>query len=158
MHNNILHVTLSANGSPSVVKARIDDQVKAATQPDQSAALAAARIFIEKSIAGVSEDDTLAVNAVITISVIDAPAIEVAAKAALHEAKSAAERIAEGLRSELTKVKDELAKVLAGPAPVSAAPTSPATTPCAVCTAQVISDGQITRNPDGTPHSCPLPV
>lgn len=88
----LLDLTLSAGGSPSDVKARITDQVKALAEgsADQTAALAAARSYIEAALTGISEDDTLAVTASITISVTDAPPTVVAKKIAAATAAAVA--------------------------------------------------------------------
>lgn len=72
----LFNVVLAANGSPSEVKARINDQVQATAQaPEQAPIVAAVRDFVEKKLAGVSEDETLSVTANVAIVVSDPPAI-----------------------------------------------------------------------------------
>jgi hypothetical protein len=105
----LLNASLSASGSPSEVKQRIADQVALATSPDQSAALGAARTFIEKTIAGVSEDDTLSVNATIVVSVVNAPPVVTAKVQALSDAKTAAETRAASLTTQLATITADLA-------------------------------------------------
>lgn len=158
--DTLLNASLSAAGSPSEVKARINDQVKLAGESGERAAvLGAARAFVEKSLVDVSEDKTIAVSASVVITVTDEPAIVTAKNQAILDAKDAAERVAEGLRGELAKLKEELAKALTPPVPTPAAVVgsiAPAgTTPCPICTEPVMIKGGITENPDGTPHSCP---
>ncbi len=106
----LLHATLSASGSPSEVKQRITDQVQAqaTSSPDQAAALAAARGFIDKAILGVSEDDSLAVSATITVTVMEAPAVVTAKVQALTDEKDAAKRTAASLATQLATVQGEL--------------------------------------------------
>jgi hypothetical protein len=155
-----LHATLSASGSPSEVKARIDDQIKGTAAVDQAAALGAIRTFIEKSIADVTEDETVAVSAVVTVNVAPIPAIVHAKVQAAVEKQTVAETTVASLRAELEKAKAALEAATAPPAaPVVAAAPVATPTPTIACPGgcgqQVISERGISKNPDGTVHTCP---
>lgn len=83
----ILNVMLAANGSPSEVKARINDQVQATAQSAEQAPLVAPlRDFLDKKLSGVSEDETLSVTASISMIITDPPAIVVQKREAEKEA------------------------------------------------------------------------
>lgn len=113
--NTIMHATLSASGSPSEVQKRIADQVQAAGEasPEQAQALGAARTFIDKAVTGVSEDDTLSVNATVTISVMPAPPVVLAKRQAQIEEVDALKRQLKAAADDLQAAKDALAAATA---------------------------------------------
>lgn len=113
----LIDVSLGAHGSPTEVKARIADQVRALASTQEQAPIASAiNTFVASKLEGVSEDDTLSVQASVAIVVSDAPATVVAKREAEKEAhgKEIRQREAtiadrdkqiEALRAELAAAK-----------------------------------------------------
>lgn len=105
----LLNLVLAANGSPSEVKARINDQVQATSQSAEQAPLAApVRDFLEKKLSGVSEDETLSVSATIAIIITDPPAILVEKRAAEKEAH---EKEVRSITARLTDAEKQVAEL-----------------------------------------------
>lgn len=103
---NLLNVALSAAGTPSEVKERIGGQVEAiAKAPEQAPIAAAVRAMIDKTIAGVSEDETISVSANVSIDIQDVPAIVTARQQAERDAHATEKRTIE---TQLAAAKKEL--------------------------------------------------
>lgn len=100
---HVMNVSIAASGSPSEVRERVAGQVQALGEtPDQSAIVAAARMIIDKATAGVSEDDTISVQATVSIAIMDAPATVAQRRSALQEA---ADKKIAVLEAELQEIK-----------------------------------------------------
>lgn len=104
--NTLVQLSLSATGSPSDVKARFADQASAAASanPDNAAIIGALRSTVEKQLASISEDATLAVGVELRIAVGDPPAT-VTAKQEAAKAEVAA------LKASIATANDQIAQL-----------------------------------------------
>lgn len=103
----ILHFSLSANGGPSEVKARIASQVAANADTPEGAKLSAAiREAVDDRLAGLSEDVTLSVKAEFSVTVEEAPPIVVERQKAELEIRDGRIRELEATLAELRTPKE----------------------------------------------------